>query len=302
VTEALNIISHSLDLGPGDEVLSTTHEYGAIDRMWRFLALQRGFSYITQEIGTPLEDHDQFITQFWKGVNPNTRVIFLSHISSPTALVFPIEELISWARKAGIITVIDGAHAPGQISLRFDEVGADFYAGNLHKWLCAPKGAGFLYARPDRQSIIQPLVVSWGYDAEIPGNSKFIDLLQWSGTRDIAAFLSVPDAIQFQKEHQWELIRKECHELVNYACMSICSMFHTTPLAKPDWNRQFCSIPVGRVSEKLKLKQQLYDSYRVEVPVINWQGMTLIRVSVQGYNTEEDIRKLIRALEEILGK
>ncbi|MEW6240549.1 MAG: aminotransferase class V-fold PLP-dependent enzyme, partial [Chloroflexota bacterium] len=147
VTIALNIAARSLGLGRGDEVLGTNHEYGALDRTWRFLAKERGFAYINQSIPVPLANEGQFVETFWQGVTPRTRVIFLSHITSPTATIFPIREIIERARGAGILTVIDGAHAPGQIPLALDSLGADFYGGNLHTWLCAPKGAGFLYAR-----------------------------------------------------------------------------------------------------------------------------------------------------------
>ncbi len=160
-TIALNIVARSLELGSGDEVLSTDHEYGALDRTWRFLSRERGFTYINQPVS--LDSHEAFVESFWRGVTPKTRVVFFSHITSPTATLFPVEKIIQRAREKNIITVVDGAHVPGQIPLRLDSLGADFYGGNLHKWLCAPKGAGFLYARPEVQPLLKPLVVSWGY-------------------------------------------------------------------------------------------------------------------------------------------
>ncbi len=154
VTEALNSVARSLDLGPGYEVLATDHEYGALDRTWRFLAKKRGFTYINQPVPMPLTTSSTFVEAFWAGVSPRTRIIFLSHVTSPTALRFPVEEIVRKARQEGILSVVDGAHAPGQIPLRLDELGADFYGGNLHKWLCAPKGAGFLYARSEVQELV----------------------------------------------------------------------------------------------------------------------------------------------------
>jgi len=151
-------------------------------------------------------------------------VIFLSHITSPTALIFPVESIVRRAREAGILTVVDGAHTAGQIPLCLDSLGADFYGGNLHKWLCAPKGAGFLYARPQVQHVLKPLVVSWGYESEMPSGSTFVDHHQWWGTRDIAAFLSVPDAIEFQRTHDWEEIRAACHELARESQERICGL------------------------------------------------------------------------------
>lgn len=300
VTVALNIVARSLDLGPGDEVLSTDHEYGALDRTWRFLSKERGFRYLNQPIPVPLTTSDDFMEAFWQGVTPRTRVIFLSHITSPTALLFPVEEVVRGARQRGILTVVDGAHAPGQIPLRLDELGADFYGGNLHKWLCAPKGAGFLYARPEVQPLLKPLVVSWGYEAEVPGPSQFVDHHEWWGTRDIAAFLALPAAIQFQEEHDWERVRRACHTLACEAQRRICDLAGSAPLAAAgNGGLQFVSVLLPEDVDTVDLKSRLYETYRIEVPLIQWNGRKLIRVSVQGYNTRRDVNKLLSALEEL---
>src|SRR6185503_4345980 len=233
VTISLNIVARSLELGAGDEVLSTDHEYGAIDRTWRFLSKERGFRYVNQAISTPIESEDSFVEDFWRGVNSGTRAIFISHITSPTAIIFPLEEIIRRAREAGIITVIDGAHVPGQLPLHLDSLGADFYGGNLHKWLCAPKGAGFLYARPEVQHLLKPLVVSWGYESETPSGSNFIDYHDWWGTRDHSAFLAVPAAIQFQKKNDWDTVRESCHGLLRETQARICKLTGLAPLHSP---------------------------------------------------------------------
>lgn len=300
VTESLNIVAHSLSLGPGDEVLSTDHEYGALDRTWRFLAKERGYAYINQPIPVPLTTSQAFLAALWKGVTLRTRVIFLSHITSPTALIFPVEQVIRRARQAGIMTIVDGAHAPGQIPLQLDVMGADFYIGNLHKWLCAPKGAGFLYARPEVQHLLKPLVVSWGYEAEIPGPSKFVDHHEWTGTRDIAVFLSVPAAIEYQREHDWEKVRRTCHELVRDAQERICVMSGLHPLSDDSWFMQFATAPLPDTTDLVALKTRLYDEYHIEIPLILWNGRKLIRVSVQGYNTRRDVEKLFDALGELV--
>jgi isopenicillin-N epimerase len=299
VTESLNIVARSLDLGSGDEVLSTDHEYGALDRTWRFMAKERGFIYINQPISVPLTTSDAFMEALWKGVTPRTRVIFLSHITSPTALTFPVEKVIKRARRAGIFTIIDGAHAPGQIPLRLDDLEADFYGGNLHKWLCAPKGAGFLYARPDAQHLLKPLVVSWGYEAELPGLSKFIDLFEWTGTRDIASFLSVPAAIEFQQKHDWGKVRLASHNLAREAQERICRLFGFSPLSDHSWFMQFCAVPLPETTDLSVLKTRLYSEYRIEIPLILWNNYKLMRISVQGYNTRRDVNKLIDALHKI---
>jgi isopenicillin-N epimerase len=301
VTESLNIVARSLELGAGDEVLSTDHEYGALDRTWHFLAKERGFIYIKQPIPVPLTTSESFVTSLWKGVTPRTRVIFLSHITSPTALIFPVEEVIRKARQEGILTIVDGAHAPGQIPLNLEDLKADFYGGNLHKWLCAPKGAGFLYARPEAQNTLKPLIVSWGYVAEFPSSSRFVDYFEWTGTRDIASFLSVPAAIDFQREHNWDNVRHLCHALVRETQEHICSKFGTSPLSDDSRFMQFCSIPLPGTFDLSNTKTRLYSEYRIEIPLFLWKGYKLARISAQGYNTNGDMKKLINALEKILG-
>jgi isopenicillin-N epimerase len=302
VTISLNIVARSLELGLGDEVLTTDHEYGAVDRTWRFLATERGFKYINQPITTPLTTREKFVEDFWKGVTSRTRVICLSHITSPTAIIFPIEPIIQRAREAGIITIIDGAHVPGQIALQLDALGADFYGGNLHKWLCAPKGAGFLYARPEVQPLLKPLVVSWGYESETPSGSNFIDYNDWWGTRDHSAFLAVSAAIQFQKENDWDAVRESCHGLVREAQTRICELTGLAPLHSPadSWFAQMAAAPLPADTDLVTLKARLYDEFKIEVPLVSWNGNKLIRVSVQGYNTRYDIDKLCEVLSKLL--
>jgi isopenicillin-N epimerase len=302
VTISINIVAHSLELGMGDEVLSSDHEYGAMDRTWRFLAKERGFTYINRPVS--LASKQAFIDSFWSGITPCTRVIFLSHITSPTALIFPVKEIIQKARAAGIITVIDGAHAPGQIRLDLDSLGADFYGGNLHKWLCAPKGAGFLYARPEMQHLLKPLVVSWGYEPETPGPSAFVDLHEWWGTRDIAAFLSVPAAIEFQEKNHWDKVRVACHELAKDTQRRICELTGLAPLHAlqdaDNWFAQLTAAPLPAGTDLVALKARLYDENRIEIPLIEWNNMKLIRVSIQGYNSKRDVGHLLKALSVLL--
>ena len=171
VTVALNAVARSLQLNPDDEVLTTDQEYGAMNRMWRFSSGKQGFKYINVPINLPVTTPENYIADLWKGVTDHTRVIFLSHISSPTSIIAPIREICRKAREQGILTVIDGAHVAGQLPLDLEDLGADFYGGNLHKWLCAPKGAGFLYAAPQVQHLLESLVVSFGWESDAPGPS-----------------------------------------------------------------------------------------------------------------------------------
>ncbi|MBL8099965.1 MAG: aminotransferase class V-fold PLP-dependent enzyme [Anaerolineales bacterium] len=299
-TIGLNIVARSLDLKVGDEVLSTNHEYGALDRTWRFLSKEKGFTYINQKVD--LTSHDDFIKSFLAGVSANTKVIFLSHITSSTATIFPLEKIIQFAKSKNIITIIDGAHAPGQIDLNLNFLNADFYAGNLHKWLCAPKGVGFLYANPKTQNLLKPLIVSWGYESETPSNSKFVDEHEWQGTRDIAAFLTIPQAIAYQQEQDWARVRSACHQLAVEAWNQIHQLTKMNPLhADPElWFAQMVvsSLPIN--TDVLSFKKKLYDDYRIEIPVLDWHGNKLIRLSVQGYNSRQDINRLLQALKKLL--
>ncbi|MCZ2122323.1 MAG: aminotransferase class V-fold PLP-dependent enzyme [Anaerolineales bacterium] len=300
VTVALNIVARSLTLTRGDEVLASDHEYGAMDRTWRFLSKENGFTYLNQPV--KLTSHQDFVESFWSGVTVKTKVIFLSHITSPTALIFPIQEIIKRARERNIITIIDGAHVPGQIPLDLDSLGADFYGGNLHKWLCAPKGAGFLYARPEMQNLIKPLVVSWGYEPEIAGVSPFIDQQEWIGTHDPSAYLTVPAAIQFQQDQAWDEVRSACHRLAKYAQAEICNLTGLSPLhsQSENWFAQMASAPLPEQTDLAALKKRLYDEYKIEIPLTAWNNHKLIRVSVQGYNTKKELDYLLKTLSAVL--
>ena len=300
-TYGLNIVARSLAFGPGDEVIATNHEYGALDRTWRFLAEKQGFKYINQTISVPVQSTEVFIDELWQAVTPRTRVIFLSHITSPTALIFPAAEVCRKARQQGIITVVDGAHAPGQIPLDLDEIGADFYSGNLHKWLCAPKGAAFLYARPEWNTSIDPLVVSWGYQSDRPSASQLVDYVEWQGTRDISAFLAVPDAIAFQRENDWDTVRADCHALTVETVERICALSGQPPLSplNREWFVQMASAPLPPYIDAEALHSRLYEQYRIEMPILSWNGHVLARCSFQAYNTRAHADALIDALKAI---
>jgi isopenicillin-N epimerase len=301
VTEALNIAARSLPLEPGDEILTTDHEYGALERAWTFVSEHRGARVVPRKLPSVLDDPAEVVEAIWGGVNARTRVLFLSHISSPTAVRLPVEPLVKRAREAGIWTVVDGAHAPGQIDLDLAEMGVDFYGGNCHKWLCAPKGAGLLYVRPEMQQLIEPLVVSWGWRPRDPGSSPFIDMLERQGTRDPAAFLSVPSAIEFQAARDWPSVRAECHELVRLFRAGMTEITGIAPVVADDqrWFAQMGTMPLPACDGDA-LKRRLYDEFRVELPVTRWGESPALRVSVQGYNTRADIERLLNAVTALL--
>lgn len=300
-TQGINIVARSLHLHPGDIILTSDHEYGAMDRTWRFLSKKSGFEYKQIHISTPIPSDDKILDIFCQNFSPNVKVLFLSHITSPTATIFPIQAICKAAREVGILTVIDGAHAPGQIPLDLSTLGADFYTGNLHKWLCAPKGSAFLWVDKHSQPLIEPLIISWGFECDQPGDSPFIDLLQWTGTRDISPFLAVTDAIRFQKENDWPVIQQRCHDKAAAAEKRLCRVTGLPSIyISPNQFAQMFSILLPVHQDIQILKSSLYEQYRIEVPVINWNGKSLLRVSVQAYNSDEDLTKLEQALRNLL--
>lgn len=304
-THGVNIVARSLALRPGDEILGTDHEYGACSNAWDFVCQKTGAAYIRQPIALPVNTEAELVDQIWRGVTLRTRLIFLSHITSPTALRLPVETICARAREAGILTLVDGAHAPGQIPLDFQAIGADYYTGNCHKWMMAPKGAGFLYARSEMQGLIEPLVVSWGYSTtpEMSSGVRFIDLLEWTGTCDPAAYLAVPAALEFFAAEQWETVRERCYNLLRGTLHRIYDLTGMVP-AYPDtggFYRQMAIAPLPEQANLFTLKRQLYDDFRVEVPLIDWNGRKFVRISVQGYNTTEDLDALVEGLGKLLG-
>lgn len=303
-TTAVNMIARSLDLAQGDEVLTTNHEYGAMDRTWRRICYLMGARYVQTPFPLPLRSHEEFVEHFWSGVNERTKVIFLSHITSPTALIFPVEEICRRARQHEILTIIDGAHAPGQIPLYLENIGADLYTGACHKWLMAPKGSAFLYARPEVQGLLEPLVYSWGYEPE-PGFGSgilFVDHHEWQGTRDISPFLAVPAAIEFQQQHDWVSVRSYCHALASETRRQLNERTGLLPLCpdSADWFGQMFSAHLPEGTDTSALQERLYREYHIEVPLMRWNDLPLIRVSFQGYNTPDDSAALLEALEENL--
>jgi isopenicillin-N epimerase len=302
-TTGVNTVARSLDLRPGDEILSTDHEYGACDATWQQLCQASGARIVRVAVPLPFE-RESFVERLLQAATPRTRIVFASHISSTTALVFPVAELCRAARARGLPTLIDGAHAPGQIDLDLDAIGADFYTGNAHKWLCAPKGAAFLHARPEHHERLHATVTSWGYaegtgghggfDAYL-GRSVLERRLQWQGTRDLSAFLAVPAAIEFQRRHDWPAMRRRCHAMAVALMHRVAARHGLPPIGRDDDFAQMVPLPVPH-QDAGSLRERLFEQHRIEVPVTQHGGRTFVRVSVQGYNSEADLQALEDAL------
>ena len=301
-TTGLNAVARSLRLEPGDEVLATDHEYGALDRTWTFVCEKQAARYVRRPLPLPLASAGDVVEAVWAGVTRRTRVLFLSHVTSTTAIVLPLAELIRRARERGILTVIDGAHAPGQVALDLAALGADFYAGNCHKWMNAPKGSAFLHARREVQGLLEPLVVSWGWRSDRPGPSRFVDEHEWQGTRDIAAYLTVPAAIEFMREHDWPDVQRACHDLAAAARDRIDAVTGRAAIVPddPGWFGQMATVALP-VCDHETLQRSLFQEFGIEVPTFSWNGGSYLRVSVQAYNDGSDIDALSGALARLLG-
>jgi isopenicillin-N epimerase len=271
---ALNAAIRSLPLGPGDELLLGGDEYGGMQILCEFVARRTGATLVRRPFA-----------QLEPG--PRTRAVFCSHVEWLSGRVNELAPLLAAARDVGVVSIVDGAHAPGQIPLALDELAPDVYSGNCHKWLCAPKGSAFLYARPEVQPSIDPLVVSWDWG---DGNA-FHQLHRWQGTRDPSAYLAVPDAIRFQEEHDWPSVRERCHALLANAAIPL------EPLTDDFVQMRGFALPAGTDGPALKLR--LYDEHRIEVPIIEMRDSWTMRISVQAYNDESDLDALVAALRTL---
>ena len=295
-TAGVNVAARSLDLGPGDEVLSTDLEYGAMNFMWERLCAKAGARFVRVPISLPTTGPDEIVEAVWAHAGPRTRALFVSQITSATALVLPASELCRLASEAGIVSIVDGAHVPGQLPLDLAAFGADLYVGNCHKWLCAPKGSAFLWVRPELQESIEALALGWGFGED----STFLTRNERQGTRDPAAYLAVPDAIRWQTEQGWDEVRVRCHGLALDTRHRVAELTGLAPLGPPELLAQMVSVPLPAGIDADTLKAELYDRFRIEIPVVRRDDEHFLRASFQGYNDADDLDALVAALELLL--
>ncbi len=300
-TFAINTVMRSLNLQKDDEMLTTNHEYGAMDRTWNFFCKKTGAKYIRQEISLPIVSKEQIIEEFWKGYTSKTKVVFLNQISSSTALIFPVKEICDKAQQLGLITIVDGAHVPGHIDLNIKELNPDFYTGTLHKWMLAPKGSSFLYVKAAFQNDIDPLVVSWGYESLFPSESQFLDYHEYQGTQDVSQYLCTPKVIEFLETNNWKQVSHDCKKIVRDNYQRFCDLLGTKPICPitDEFLGQMASIPV-KTSKPMELKELLYTKYNIQIPVMPLNGNVYIRYSINAYNSQEDLEVLYKALKEII--
>ena len=298
---AINIIAKSFKLNPGDEILATNIEYGALDRTWNYYCKKADAKYVRQPITLPLTTKEKFIEDFFKGLTPKTKAIFISQITSTTALIFPVKEICEIAKAKGLFTIVDGAHVPGHIPLNLADLKADVYTGACHKWMCTPKGCSFLYVKKEFQPLFDPLIISWGYESAAPSHSQFLDYNQIQGTRDFTAFLTVPKSIQFLQENNWGKVAADCRALAHKNYQRFCTLLDTAPLCpiNDEFLGQMCSIQI-KTTEPEKLQRLLYEKYKIEIPVMRQDNLVFIRYSIQVFNTQQHLDNLYEALSEII--
>lgn len=300
-TMAINTIMRSLKLQAGDEILTTNHEYGAMDKTWSFYSKKSDVKYIRQNITLPIISKEQILEDFWKGYSSKTKVIFINEISSATALIFPVKEICDRAKELGLITIVDGAHVPGHTDLNIQELNPDFYTGTLHKWMLAPKGSSFLYVKKEFQNDLDPLVVSWGYESAMPGESQFLDYHELQGTREMSSFLCTPKVISFLSDNNWIVKSKVCKQIVLENYQRFCDLLNTKPIC-PITNEflgQMASVPV-KTKKPMELKELLYNKYKIQIPVMPLNDNFYIRYSINAYNSQEDLDVLYKALQDII--
>jgi len=307
---ALNAVIKSLNLKKNDEVLTTNHEYGALDRTWKYYSNFKGYNYKKVKIEVPYNDKSIFIKKFESAINTNTKVIYLSHITSSTGLIFPVKEICEIAKNNNILSIVDGAHVPGHINLDINGIDSDVYVGACHKWMCSPKGASFLYAKKSFQDTIDPLVISWGWESDIPSNSRFLDYHQHQGTNDISSYLTIPHILSFFKNNEWNKVNTDCHKLL-IQTKDMLKDINIDFLSCSDNEKHLGQMLSFRINAQSKLvrnilshpsriiqaQNNIFQYNGIRIPIIIWDNNLYMRVTIQAYNKQSDIIKLIEMIK-----
>ncbi|MHB0970121.1 MAG: aminotransferase class V-fold PLP-dependent enzyme [Thermoanaerobaculia bacterium] len=312
-TAGVNAVAQSLALGAGDEIVTTDHEYNACRNVLEFVAARSGTRVVVAEIPLPIRDAGAVVDAIVMRVGPKTRLALVDHITSQTAVIFPVEQIVRALEDRGVPVMIDGAHAPGMLPLDLDALGASYYTGNLHKWVCAPKGAAFLHVRRDLQPTVRPTSISHGANSPRTDRSRFLIEFDWPGTFDPSAWLSVPDALRTVEslvEGGWPEVMRRNRALALRGRNILCEALSVTPLVPDAMTGSMAIVPLpdGRPGTGASalygdpIQDALLERYGIEVPVIAWPAppKRLLRISAQLYNGEAEYRKLGEALRVLL--
>lgn len=303
-TTGINAVLRSLPWQAGDQVLTTNHEYNACRNALNYVAERAGVQVQVAAIPFPLGSAAQVMEAVLAKVTPQTRLVLLDHVTSQTGLIFPIADLVQKLAALGVETLIDGAHAPGMLPLHLATLGATYYTGNCHKWLCSPKGAAFLYVRADRRDLIRPLTISHGANTTRPDRSRFWLEFDWMGTDDPTASLCVPKAIEWMGSllpGGWPELMHRNHELAIAARQLMAERLQILPPCPDNLIGAMAVLPLPSTTA-LKLQQTLWKQYSIEVPVYDWgePPQQYLRISAQIYNDLEQYDLLASKLLSLL--
>jgi isopenicillin-N epimerase len=312
-TSGVNAVLRSRVFAAGDELLTTDHAYGACRNTLDFVAERTGARVVVVTVPFPVASPDEVAAAVLAKVTPRTRLALLDHITSPTALVLPIERLSAELGARGVEVLVDGAHAPGMVPLSLATLGAIYYSGNCHKWLCAPKGSAFLWTRRDRQPEVRPLTISHGASAVRPGRSRFRLEFDWTGTSDPTAWLTVPRAIEYLGgllSGGWPALMARNHALALEGRRLLCAAAGTEPLCPDEMVGSLAAVRLPDGTSEVgwrrpdPLQARLFDDWRIEVPVMSWPAAPrrLVRISAQLYNRREHYERLAEALRKELAR
>jgi isopenicillin-N epimerase len=310
VSASVNMVASSLTLASPGEILLTDHEYGAMHWCWERAAQRAGLTLRTFPLPILARDPDEVVAACRAAFTPRTRLLFFSHVLSPTGMVLPARELCAEARRRGVLTMVDGAHAPAMVPLDLDSIGADFYGANCHKWLLAPTGSGFLYLGRGSEDRLSPLQVSWGWrpdrsrldERDENGATPRLRFYEFEGTRDICPWLAVPAAIDYQAALGFDAIRRHNATLVAHVRERfgrIAGLGPATP-CHPELHGFMTAFRLPAGVDAPRWRDQLWQRYRIEVPIVDRHDCLLIRVSTHFYNTTEEIDRLADAVETLL--
>lgn len=304
-TTGVNAVVQSLRLAPGDELLTTDHDYNACRNALKVAAERSGASVRVAHVPFPIGSPDEAVAAVLNAVTERTRLVLLDHISSPTALILPVDRLVSALEGRGIPVLVDGAHVPGQLELELGSLRPSYYTGNLHKWLCAPKGCAFLYAREDRRETLRPTTVSHGENYRREGRSHFHDRFDWCGTVDPTAYLCAGESIRWCDgliAGGLPALRASNHALAIQAREILTMALQVKAPCPTEMLGSMASLPLaaqgGWVRGKDPLKLALWEKFRIEVPVMYWNERRWLRISAQAYNGVDQYRYLASALQE----
>lgn len=307
-TTGVNSVLRSLTFSPEDEILTTNHEYNACRNALDFVASRTGARVVVAKIPFPIDSPQQVVAAVIERVSPKTRLALLDHVTSQTGLIFPIQELVKELQQRGVDTLVDGAHAPGMIPLNLEEIGATYYTGNCHKWLCAPKGAAFLYVRRDKQLEIRPLTISHGTNSPRTDKTCFQLEFDWTGTDDPTAYMCVPEAIAFMGSllpGGWRELMQQNHHLVLQGRQLLCEALEVQPPCPEEMIGSMAIVPLPTMLENrdfMSIHDELFDKFGIQVQMIPWQEKPrlLVRISAQIYNTLEQYEYLTKVLKGLL--